>query len=79
MFKFIKLIIFNKLILVFSILLISIIIPFKSWACSVCGVGDGDTYLWFIFILMPLPIIMIGLIVLWIYRKNKNFVQYHDN
>ncbi|MDH4127947.1 MAG: hypothetical protein OEV44_04285 [Spirochaetota bacterium] len=78
MFSFFKSMRYFKVILVFAILLISIVIPYKSWACSVCGSNDGDVYLWFIFILMPLPLIMIGLIVWWVYRKNKSLIHKQD-
>lgn len=60
-----------------SILLAAIVAclnPAASWACSACMVGDpktAGTYLQMTFIMSALPLLLVGGIGYWFWRRNS--------
>ena len=47
------------------------LIPSLSHACSVCAPLEGESSIWMVWILSPLPLVMGGLIIWYVIRQSK--------
>ncbi|MDH5682757.1 MAG: hypothetical protein OEZ36_14290, partial [Spirochaetota bacterium] len=45
--------------------------PSLSHACSVCAPLEGESSIWMVWILSPLPLVMGGLIIWYVIRQSK--------